>query len=209
MGKRRCPTVRERDSPGHGVPRSVLFVAVLVALSAVMLGLVLARAGMNVQGPDVVGIAEGQLAPDFTITDVNGTAWNLAAHRGRVVLIDFMGVRCESCEQEMASNALQSVFNRHAAHGLAFLSIDIGGTLGTTSGLEAWRFMQGYPPGGTRQWDPADWPIALDLPRIQTTYQATAFPTKYLLDRTGHIVWKHEGIVTEADLGTRVQALLG
>lgn len=183
--------------------------AVLVALTAVTLGILFARAGMDGQGPDVVGIAEGQVAPDFTVADVNGTAWNLAAHRGQVVLIDFMGVRCESCTREMTSNALQSVFNRHAAHGLAFLSIEIGGTLGTTSGLEAWRFMEGYPPGGTRQWDPAEWPIALDLPRIQMTYQATAFPTKYLLDRTGHIVWRHEGIVTETDLDGRIQSLLG
>jgi len=201
--------VRERDPQARGVPRSVLTVAVLVAATAVVLGVLLARAGMNAQGPDAIGIAEGQLAPDFTIVDVNGTAWNLAAHRGQVVLIDFMGVRCESCEREMASDALQSVFNRHAVHGLAFLSIDVGGALGTESGLEAWRFMQGFPPGGTRQWGPAEWPIALDLPRVQTTYQATAFPTKYLLDRTGHIVWKHEGIVTEADLDARIQTLLG
>ena len=201
--------MRERDTHGPGVPRAVLAVAILVVLSAVVLGVLFARAGRNGPEPDVIGIAAGQVAPDFTIIDVNGTAWNLGAHRGQVVLIDFMGVRCVSCNQEMASGALQSVFNRHAGQGLAFVSIDIGGALGTASGLEAWRFMQGFPPGGTRQWDPAEWPIALDLPRIQTTYQATAFPTKYLLDRTGHVVWRYEGIVTEADLDARVQALLG
>ncbi len=105
---------------------------------------------------------------------------------------------------------MQGVHARHAAEGFTILSIDIGGSLGTNNTLAAWRFIQGLNADGSRRWTAGDWPIALDNPGpgIQRTYRATALPLAYLVDRSGTIVWKHLGYVTQSDLEAQVVAAL-
>ena len=67
---------------------AITVVGSVLALFVVILAYVLVNP--RIPGPVApeVGIAPGQLAPSFTIRDVNGTEWNLSLHRGQVVLLD-------------------------------------------------------------------------------------------------------------------------
>lgn len=38
-----------------------------------------------------IGIGIGQIAPDFTLTDIDGHPFSLSDHRGKIVIIDFHG----------------------------------------------------------------------------------------------------------------------
>ena len=48
-------------------------------------------------------IAYGQsLAPDFTLTDIDGTSFSLSDYRGHVVLLEFMRTWCSKCQIEVS-----------------------------------------------------------------------------------------------------------
>ena len=40
-------------------------------------------------------------APDFTLKTFNGETFTLSEHHGKVVILDFMAVRCPPCHQQM------------------------------------------------------------------------------------------------------------
>ncbi len=186
----------------------LLAIAVLVVVFAVAIAIVLAQPwASNSQSPDTVGLSLGQLAPDFMIVDVNGTAWNLSGHRGQVVLIDFMGSNCATCIREMKDGVLQAVHNAYASNDFAMISIDVGGSLGTESPAEAWRFLRGLSRYGT--WEPGLRPFAPADQGLAGTYLVSGLPLKYLIDKEGRIAWKWLGAVTYEDLDARVRAALG
>ena len=193
----------DRRGPRRAVPLALVAIA-LVAV--VVTAFVVAR----VPNPltNVVGLNAGEIAPDFTIADVNGTQWSLHAHLGEVVLIDFMGVRCTACDSEMLQGTLQSAYRNYSARGLSILSVDVGTSLGTTNATEAWRFIHGMGVDGSR-WEPGAWPIALDRQGLAATYRSQdMLPMKYLVDRAGRIAWTNLGLTSPAEIDAAVLPLL-
>lgn len=191
----------------RGSRRVVPLALVAIALVAVV---VVAFVVARVPSPltNVVGLEAGEIAPDFTITDVNGTGWSPHAHLGDVVLIDFMGVRCTVCDSEMRQGTLQSAYRNYSARGLSILSVDVGTALGTTNATEAWRFIHGVGVDGSR-WEPGAWPIALDTQGLATMYRShDMLPMKYLVDRTGRIAWTNLGLTSPAEIDAAVLPLL-
>ncbi len=198
------PPAPPRASRARGLV-AILGVAILL-VSVVATANLMLRPEAAPQG--AVGLTVGSLAPDFAIPDVNGTVWNLSAHRGEVVLLDFMGVRCSSCIAEMQEGSLQSAYRNDSSRGLAILSVDVGTTLGTKNATEAWRFVHGVGVDGSR-WEPGTWPIALDNQRLALTYESQSMlPMKYLIDRSGRIVWSKLGLTSPAEIEGEIAPLL-
>jgi len=203
----RIETQRRRNQAVRGRKLTLAILALVVAF-ALAIAIVLSQPWVyNSSSTDTIGLSVGQVAPSFTILDVNGTAWILSDHRGQVVLIDFMGTNCATCIREMRDNILQTVHDAHAGRGLAMISIDVGGSLGTQDPTEAWRFLHGLSRYGT--WEPGTWPVALDNQGLAGTYRVTGLPLKYLIDRDGRIAWKWPGIASFDDFDTRIRAALG
>ena len=71
----------------------------VVAISAIGLTLLIVRP--NLQGHDVGGLPAGQIAPDFTATDVNGNTVRLNDFRGQPVLLKFWSPECPPCVSEV------------------------------------------------------------------------------------------------------------
>ncbi|MEO1644062.1 MAG: cytochrome c biogenesis protein CcdA, partial [Chloroflexota bacterium] len=68
----------------------------------------------------IVGVEEGNLAPNFVTTTLAGEAVSLEELRGQVVLINFWGTWCGPCIREMPE--LQQVYDNRADEGFTILA---------------------------------------------------------------------------------------
>ena len=62
-----------------------------------------------------------EVAPDFTITDIDGKEFTLSNYRGKVVVLDFFAIECPGCVDEIPHlKALQGEFGED----LVIIAID-------------------------------------------------------------------------------------
>lgn len=208
MANRRGKKEREREAKrekGHAEDRSRRLRTLAVLTTVVVVVLVLAAFALTrASGPNGgpgIGVRAGLVAPDFTITDIDGRSFQLYEHRGHPVVIDFMGSFCSACVVQMRS--LVPVYGDLAPRGLIVLSIDVGGTLGTENPEDARTFMATH--GGT-------WPIALDNQGLGSTFQVTTpsyvLPKTFIIAPNGVIVTADTGILSESTLRSTIEPLL-
>jgi cytochrome c biogenesis protein CcmG/thiol:disulfide interchange protein DsbE len=68
----------------------------------------------------------GSMAPTLRVTTFGGEPFDLADHRGQVVIINFWASWCVPCRQEMPE--LDSYYREHSTRGLAVLAISVDRT---------------------------------------------------------------------------------
>jgi peroxiredoxin len=133
-----------------------------------------------------------ELAPDFSIDDIDGNTFSLSDHRGKVVMMDFMKTTCTYCIQMM--DQLVALRENYSEEELVIISISIGE--GDT--LDDIRdFMLAH--NGT-------WTSAKDEQDLQATYDIHATPTEYFVDVNGCISSKIVGIKEYSVLAAEVDA---
>jgi len=67
-------------------------------------------------------LSAGDLAQDFTLSDLDGNLVSLADFRGRPVIVNFWASWCAPCRIEMPE--LQRAFEQYEGDGLAILALD-------------------------------------------------------------------------------------
>ena len=135
-------------------------------------------------GP-AVGLAEGNLAPDFTITTVDGQDLALSDLRDKVVLLNFWGTWCGPCRREMPE--FQKAYEEWGEEGLLILAIAYNDT---EAAIRDFRDEFGLT-----------FPLALDdSGEINDSYAVQTRPSTYIIGRDGLIRTKHFGIMTEPQL---------
>jgi peroxiredoxin len=97
----------------------VVTVALATLLSCAPPGATTARAPADA----TPGWQVGNLAPGFSLVDINGQSVRLSDFRGKPVLINFWATWCPPCRQEMPY--LQQVYDQWSAKGLVLLAINI------------------------------------------------------------------------------------
>ena len=141
-----------------------------------LIAAVIAGATWLVMRPTPHRIAVGNIAPDFTATNLrSGKKVSLYGdYRGAVTLVNVWATWCGPCRQEMP--AMDSLYRALGPRGfrIAAVSIDSG------SVDLVRKFV-------------TDFNISFDVlhdPRgtIEEIYQVTGYPESFLVDRTGHII---------------------
>lgn len=123
------PNAGSAGTPPSKRPRSRVFVSLGLALAIIVAAWALAgQQGMGELGKGGVNQRllpkEGDVAPDFTVTDILDNEITLSELRGKTVWINFWGSWCPPCRAEMPD--IKAAYEQLAPEGVVLLAISIG-----------------------------------------------------------------------------------
>ncbi len=129
-----------------------------------------------------IGLNVGNLAPDFTLDDLEGGKVRLSDLRGSAVFINFWATWCPPCRAEMPE--IEAVHQKYKDKGVVVIGVDIMESESTVR-----RFIQ---QGGYT------WTFAMDTSgEVSAQYNINAIPTSYFIDREGIIRAVNIGAMTK------------
>lgn len=138
--------------------------------------------------------ALGQKAINFTKKDINGKDFSLSSLNGKYVLLDFWGSWCGPCRQSHPH--LKAVYEKYRSKGLEIVGISEEKMASLAQSETAWK--------KAVKDDGIEWLHVLNnygkenFDLVQK-YGVTGFPTKFLLDKEGKILYKIVGAGAEGD----------
>lgn len=158
--------------------RPILLGLLLVALTTLAVFAVTRPPG----GEGRAGV--GDPAPAIVGTTLDGEAFELAALRGRPVVVNFWGPSCVPCREEFP--LLAAKLAEHAPDGLAIV-----GVLTDDPPEPARAFVEEYG---------ASWPTVVDPDKVvKAAYRVAARPQTYFIDGSGILRKIQVGELTDAD----------
>jgi thiol-disulfide isomerase/thioredoxin len=120
------------------------------------------------------------VAPDFSLEDLDGRSHRLSAYRGKVVLLNFWASWCPPCRLEMPS--IEKLYQAKSKKPFIVLGINQGETPDT-----AFASLGLFSPMPT-------FPILLDRKGVVAkSYEVEGLPSSFLLDRSGKIAIRAVG----------------
>lgn len=135
------------------------------------------------------GIEVGATMPEYAALNLDGSKFDLAQHRDKVVLVNVWATWCGPCVFEIPE--LQKMHDQYGPRGFEVIGVSVD-----ESGAESVKaFVDEHK---------MTYPIALDAEgKLATLLQTTVLPTSVLVDRKGTIVWKQKGLIDESDQGLK------
>lgn len=179
--------------PGSGRPDRRI--AGLVGVAAVTTLAVVAIVVATRPGPAAPDtIAKGGPVPAIVGMALDGSQIDLAAFRGRPVVINFWGPSCPPCVTELPFLAAKA--KAHAGDGLVILGV-----------------LTDDPVAGAQDFataHEATWPTVIDPgSAIKAAYHVVGRPQSYFVDRAGILRSIAIGPLTDADFEARFAAIAG
>lgn len=172
--------------------RRPIVLGVAVALIATIV--VVAIVALTRPGGGSAGIERGQPAPAIVGTTLDGKAFDLAALRGRPVIVNFWGPTCVPCRDEFP--LFKQKLTEHDAEGIALVGI-----------------LMADPPDQARAFvadQGATWPTVVDPDgAIKAAYRVVARPQTYFIDRDGVLRGIQIGEVRDADFERNYALIAG
>lgn len=164
-----------------------------LALAAALVGLLFVAPSLR------SAHAAEEVAPTFTLRDVNNQEVSLESLRGKVVLVNFWATWCVPCMVEMPH--LNALYEELKDQGFVVLSVSTDDAR-TASRVKPLIKSKGY-----------SFPVLLDKETqviAQYNPQKT-LPYTVVVDRTGKVAYRHAGYTEgdEVELKKKVLALLG
>lgn len=123
------------------------------------------------------GPAVGSLAPDFTVTTLDGQTFTLSQQRGKVVILDFVIAGCPVCRKEIP--VLAKVDQDYKGRGVVVVGIDIN-VYETEADLR--DTLQKFG-GGDHLW------VMDDMYTLFKLYQVTGPSTTTIIDQQGKVTF--------------------
>ncbi|WP_165820883.1 redoxin domain-containing protein [Pueribacillus theae] len=130
------------------------------------------------------GLKIGEMAPDFTLNDMQGNPVSLSDFRGKKVILNFWGSFCGPCREEMP--AMQKFYETYKEKDVEVVAVNL--TYFERKREEVDQFVEEF--GLT-------FPIPLDEKGKQKeVYKIIPIPTSYFLDEKGIVQQVHFGPMT-------------
>ena len=185
------------SEPTAAITSRTAVVAAVLLLAVVLAAVALMQLGGDDEDeaaePAAGGfVNEGAVAPDFTLTSLDGEAVSLSDYAGRPVLINFWASWCPPCREE---------FPVLAGARTAYLD-DGFEVLGVTRNDQPDLSQKFVDEAG------AEWPILPDgEDAAWELYGAVGLPTSYFVDGEGVVQRVHIGPVNEEQLAEHLAAI--
>jgi cytochrome c biogenesis protein CcmG, thiol:disulfide interchange protein DsbE len=179
----------EQASERKGISqREVTFLVGGILAAMVLLAALWSALGNRSAGPAVTEV--NYPAPHFVLRTLDGKQFDLAEHRGKVVLVNFWATWCEPCKEE--TPALQAAHQRLAGEGLVIVGVDLFSDEQVQNRNEAAIAQFANQYGVT-------YPIALDeTGQVARDYRLYPIPVSYFIDRSGNVRYIRIGQLTTA-----------
>lgn len=143
------------------------------------------------------GLILGMEAPNFRLTDINGSTVNLANLRDKVVFLDFWATWCVPCVHQLPSHRkLQNLFEQEEVV-FVYVSVD--------KNNDAWqKFVK------TRSLPGIHLSAGMNMFKssVAKKYKVSSLPYTLLIDKEGRIVWHHVGGYSVQKVGSLIAQLL-
>jgi thiol-disulfide isomerase/thioredoxin len=128
------------------------------------------------QGRGMTVVAGSPPAPPLRLPDADGKPVDLAAYRGKVVLVNFWATWCPPCRQELPS--LSRLKKKLGGEAFEILSVNIGEDVDTVFDFA------GNP----------NYPMLFDLDsKAMAAWPVKGVPTTLLVDRQGRLAYRAVG----------------
>jgi peroxiredoxin len=161
------------------------------AVAALLLGVLLGkhiRPGGQASAPQ-----QHPLAPDFTLTQLNGGQLTLSSYRGKVVLLDFWATWCVPCREEIPH--FVELQDKYRERGLQIIGVSMDDSVDPVRPF-AQQFHMNYP-------------VVMGNAKLGEEYGGVlGLPIAFLLDRDGRIAKKHIGATAIDVLDREIGPLL-
>ena len=127
-----------------------------------------------------VGLEEGQTAPDFLLTTLEGEEARLSEFRGQPVIINFWATWCPPCRAEMPD--FQKLYE---AEDVEILAVNLTESEQSEEGVQDFIDELGLT-----------FPVPMDQNSIVSEmYEVQAYPTSYIVDSDGKIQFTAKGAI--------------
>lgn len=127
----------------------------------------------------------GKPAIDFTVTDLSGKEITVSALKGKVVWLNFWGLRCGPCLRELP--ALEALYKKYSAQGLVIIGVN-------TDGVPTKEIAKHFAEREDLKNVKVTFPIVADEEiKIIDAYQLMGAPLNVMIDKAGVIQYYHEG----------------
>ncbi len=120
---------------------------------------------------------ESAAAPDFTLPTRSGTI-SLRSLRGKVVYVDFWASWCGPCRESFPWMA--TMHDKYSTKGLVIVAVNLDKSRDLAN-----QFLETYSAPFHVAFDPAG--------DIAEAFHVEAMPSSFLVNRTGQIVYTHQG----------------
>lgn len=139
----------------------------------------------------------GKLAPDFTLTDINGNSVRLADMKGRVVMVEFWATWCPPCRE--STPVLNELYRKYRDRGFTLLGVSID--KGQDVRADVNSFVKELS---------ISYPVFLDTDDVYLSYKVINVPSSFMIDKNGRIAHSHIGYLPgmAESLTKEIEALL-
>jgi len=170
------PSPRPRGE-GQGEGPRILLALVVCALASC------ATAGGGGGGPASASNQVGAPVPEIKVESLAGKKIDVAAYRGRVLLLDVWASWCGPCKQELPM--LDAMARRLKGQGIDILAVSVDQERANVDkflkGHGRWALTIAHDPAGT----------------IAERLQPDKMPTSYVIDRAGIVRYVNAGFVPD------------
>jgi peroxiredoxin len=123
-------------------------------------------------------LSEPQLAPNFTLLDMDGVSHQLSDYKGKTVIINFWATWCPPCREEMPS--MERAWNKIKDQNIIMFAINVGEDEDTI-----FTFLGDYP---------ASFTILLDTSgTLIEQWPVKGLPTTFVVSPKGKLVYRAIG----------------